>query len=86
MYKLVSTLLEILGGVEGYTWRRCHRQDVSTLLEILAGGAGVVKRDACQQFQPFLRFWTCRDGRSGSVGVSTLLEILGLMCSVVVGF
>jgi hypothetical protein len=41
-----------------------------------------------QVFQPFLRFWFANDGKKGTLhtGVSTLLEILGLVYLVVVGF
>ncbi len=41
------------------------------------------------EFQPFLRFWAILDAcyqMLRAEAVSTLLEILGLVCSVLVGF
>ena len=63
---------------------------VSTLLEILDAEDVPLPPSASNAFQPFLRFWaelnlqTSEDFHGGSV--STLLEILGLVWLVVVGF
>ncbi len=53
------------------------------LVEELAAAAGQDR-----EFQPFLRFWLIDEWGQyrESKDVSTLLEILGLVCLVVVGF
>ena len=88
-YRLVSTLLEILVTTVNVSNSVC-RQCVSTLLEILVAA---VKHPMPQHitlhlFQPFLRFWGIDVNSRDEYGdtVSTLLEILGLVCSVLVGF
>ena len=48
-----------------------------------------MRKSYINPFQPFLRFWGAQDIASGRVGlgaVSTLLEILGLVWLVLVGF
>ncbi len=66
-----------------------YSRGVSTLLEILELRFIHRSASALVLFQPFLRFWAegGAEVRSGDVlRVSTLLEILGLVCLVVVGF
>jgi len=61
----------------------------STLLEILAHEEdGTYNQKVGAKFQPFLRFWlyVLYDAEDVRLYVSTLLEILGLVCLVVVGF
>ena len=64
---------------------------VSTLLEILAVPTWTIESGPRQTpFQPFLRFWLSYQVNHYIAvyvwRVSTLLEILGLVCLVVVGF
>ena len=64
--------------------------NVSTLLEILVGGVQAMPGRHVGAFQPFLRFWHAQrqpyEPQYDHGFVSTLLEILGLVCLVVVGF
>ena len=47
-----------------------------------------MKKQSTRLFQPFLRFWMrlCSVMNPLELYVSTLLEILGLVCLVMVGF
>ena len=87
----VSTLLEILAKVAEKFSIAVGNQHVSTLLEILDGRGRPLPlgRKIVITFQPFLRFWGSAEYLQENcqrLRVSTLLEILGLVCLVVVGF
>jgi hypothetical protein len=89
--KIVSTPLEILGRWSSGRGFGGGLATVSTLLEILAE-CDILQClfDFISKFQPFLRFWRAEDlpklRPPPPEAVSTLLEILGLVCLVVVGF
>ena len=92
MFDIVSTLLEILVRPSGGGETENVEVGVSTLLEILAQ-QGAVQRQATHAhllvstlLEILARLTTLWPSRRSLTKVSTLLEILGLVCLVVVGF